>query len=101
MEDAKLIDALHVAGQQPRLQDTQCYESRGTGEAGRVVCPVQIIVDSFRHADPLHRVAVGAGVLGDSMDCVHRIIAADHEQIANVMLLELRQDRFEMFLFQL
>ena len=58
LKDAELIDALHVAGQQPRLQHTESDEPCGTGEAGRVIRSEQVVVDRLRHADPLHWVTV-------------------------------------------
>jgi hypothetical protein len=40
-------------------------------------------------------------VTGDAVDGVHRVVAADHEQVADVVLLQAAQDRREVLVLEL
>ena len=60
LEDAELIDPLHVASEQPGLHHAEGDVPRRTGKAGRVVGAEQVVVDRLGNADPVQFVAFAA-----------------------------------------
>ena len=61
----------------------------------------QVVIDGFADADADHFIAMFAGVFDDAVDGVHRVVAADHKEIADVVFLKLFKDRPEMFILKL
>ena len=58
----------------------------------------KVVVDGLRHADDTHLVLVTLGVLGKLCNGIHRIVAANIEEIAYVVLLEdLKQAGINLF----
>ena len=64
-------------------------------EAGGVVGADEVVVDRLRNAHNAHLVVAGLRVCRQLCDRVHRVVAADVEEIADVILLEDREELLE------
>ena len=95
LEDHVLIDAFHVAGEHAGLLDRKGHVAGRAAEAGRVVGAAQIVVDRLGHAHADQFVALLAAIALHAMDGVHRVVAADEEEIADVVPAEHVQDARE------
>ena len=88
LEDGVLVHSLHISGQAAALLDRECDVARGRRVSRRMVGCVEIVVHSLWYADSGQIVARGTAVLLNAVDSVHRIVAANVEQKANVVPLE-------------
>ena len=99
--DHELVHLLHVAGEYARLLDAQSDVACGTGKARGVVRAEQVVIDRLRHADAAHIVTLPGRVLRHAMERVHRVVPADHEEIADVEFLKPLENHREIRLLHL
>ena len=66
----------------------QRHEARRTGETRRVVVEHEVVVDRLRDVDAAQRVAGLGGLLGDDAHGVRRVVAADVEEVLDLVRLE-------------
>ena len=64
----------------------------GRGEAGAVVCAVQVVINCLGHAHDAALIAYLLHILRNLIAGIHRVIAAIVEEVADVVLLENLKD---------
>ena len=84
LKDHELVDPLHVAGQHASLLDREGHVAARTAEAGRVVGHAEVVIDRLGHADADKFIALLAAVGLHAVDGVHRVVAADGEEVADI-----------------
>jgi hypothetical protein len=99
--DDELVHALHVAEQPAGLAHAEHVVAAGGGEARGVVGAEEIVVHGLGDADAVQLVAVLAAVLLHPMDGVHGVVAADEEEIADVVLAQHLEDAGEVLFLDL
>ena len=91
-----LIDPPHVAGQHAGLPHREGNVPSGAAEARRVVGAAQVVIDRLGHAHADQLIAVLTAVLLHAMNRVHRVVATDEKEVADVVLLQDFEDAGEV-----
>ena len=101
LEDHELIDALHVAGEHAGLLDR---EGHVAGRRCRSRACGRCRTDRCRPSSARPRRSTrspAAAIRLDAMDRVHRVVAADEEEVADVVLAEHVEDAGKVGLLEL
>ncbi len=85
-------NAPHVPRQHARLTDRKGHVTGGAGETGRMVRAEKVIVDRLGHTHADKSVPLLPAIAFDAVDRIHRIVAADQEEVANIVATEHGED---------
>ena len=100
LEDNKRVNLLHVSSKNSCLLDGKSHVSCRRCKTGRVIGSEQVVVDGFRDTDTDHVIAVFFGIGLNAVDGVHRVVSADQEEIADVVLFEQFENDRQILLLQ-
>ena len=91
--EARIVEGIAHMGER--------HEARGGGKARRVVVLQEIVVDRLGHMEAAQLVAGGGRLLAHDAGGVGGVVAADVEEVLDVVLFEALEDFFAVFFVRL